>query len=180
MSEEKNRKNKLNEVLKGLHSKQNDEIIKSLKSLKVYGDATTAPKIFNLLLEHKDNDVEVETLNLLSSLKDTSMPDVIMEQLKLEKYQPIRSKVLSTIWQSGLNYAPHIGQLVEIAVEGTFMEKVECITIIENLEGPFEEEQILESMLLLREYFDKNKQDERSNQIMKEILLIMKDFQNQV
>jgi hypothetical protein len=34
------------------------------------------------------------------------------------------------------------------------MTTLECLTIIENLEGPFEEQSVLESQLFVTEYLD--------------------------
>lgn len=175
--EEKQRKNKLTELKKGLKSKEDSEVVKSIKALKVYGDPSVAPDIFDVLLQHQDNDVELETLGLLASLKDTQMPQVMMDSLAKEKYLPIRQKLMSTIWQSGLNYSSFLKDIVNIAVEGSFMEKVECITIIENLDGPFEEEQIMESLLILNKYFDDSKDNDQEKHIMKELIIIIKDIQ---
>lgn len=175
--EEKQRKKKLIELKKSLKSKDEKEVIKTIKALKVYGDTSVAHDIFDVLLKHQDNEVEIETLGLLASLKDTQMPTVIMESLKNTKYQPIRQKIMSTIWQSGLNYSSYLKDLVDIAVDGSFMEKVECITIIENLDGPFDDEQVMESLLTLNKYFDGANDSDQERQIMKELIVIVKDFQ---
>ena len=178
MSEEKVRKDKLKEVVKGLKSDDNKEIIKSLRALKIYGDASASPQIFHLLLNHHDDEVGEEVMKLLASLKDTQMESILIDAVKNQKYKDIQQLLLSSMWQSGLNFSEHLLTLVEIALEGDFMVQVECVTIIENLEGPFQEEHIMESLLKLNNFFDQNVSDERKEKLMKELTIIIKDFQS--
>lgn len=178
MSEEKVRKDKLKEVVKGLKSDDSNEIIKSLRALKIYGDASAAPQIFNLLLIHQDDEVGEEVMKLLASLKDTQMESILINAVKDPKYKDIQQLLLSSMWQSGLNFSEHLLTLVEIALEGDFMVQVECITIIENLEGPFHEEHIMESLLQINNFFDLNVSDERKEKLMKELTIVIKDFQS--
>ena len=70
-------------------------------------------------------------------------------------------------------------EFVEIEVDGNFMEALECLTIIENLEGTLEERHILESQLHLSDYVkDTDPKDPQKAQIMSEIALLIKDFDN--
>ena len=47
-------------------------------------------------------------------------------------------RILST-WNLAY-YSTHVADFVKAAVGGNFMVALECLTILENLEGPFEEE----------------------------------------
>jgi len=101
----------------------------------------------------------------------------MIEIVKDSNYLSIRQELLSTMWNNKLDYTYFLPEFVEIAVEGSFMEALECLTIIENLEGPFEERHILESQLHLKEYInDKSPKDPQKAQIMSEIALLIKDY----
>ena len=57
------------------------------------------------------------------------------------------------------------------------METLECLTIIENMEGPFMEEDILESQLHLKRYLEgEGQQDKQKAQLLSEIALLIKDI----
>ena len=57
------------------------------------------------------------------------------------------------------------------------MEALECLTILENLDGPFEEHHILECQLHLKEYMETpNQTDVQKAQIMSEIALLLREF----
>jgi hypothetical protein len=68
-------------------------------------------------------------------------------------------------------------EFVEIAVDGDFMEALDCLTILENMEGPFEERQILEAQLHLKDYLeDTAPKEQQKAKIMSEITLWLKDL----
>jgi hypothetical protein len=83
-----------------------------------------------------------------------------------EKDAVLRQKLLTTIWNSKLSYDNHLPFFVMLASTGDFMQALECLTIIENMQGPFEEHELLEAQLLLKEYVEEAKSDdEKKRQI---------------
>jgi hypothetical protein len=66
---------------------------------------------------------------------------------------------------------------VTAAIKGSFMEAFEAYTIIDNLEGPFEEENIMEAQLVLKSYFSMANEDEEKFSIMKKIAKQLADFE---
>jgi len=84
---------------------------------------------------------------------------------------------LTTIWNMKVDFSGYIDEFVHIAVFGDFMETLECLTIIENMEGPFMEEDILESQLHLKRYLEgEGQQDKQKAQLLSEIALLIKDI----
>ena len=101
-----------------------------------------------------------------------------MEVLLNEETEVFRIKILTSIWNSKVDYSDYLAQFVKLAAEGGFMETLECLTVIENLDGPFEEEQFFESQIALKNYLDnrKSSNDEKA-QLMSEIALLIKDLE---
>jgi hypothetical protein len=57
------------------------------------------------------------------------------------------------------------------------METLDCLTIIENLEGPFMEEDILEAQLHLKSYLeDTATKDDQKSHLLSEIAIAIKDI----
>ena len=76
-----------------------------------------------------------------------------------------------------VDFSDYLDEFVQIAVEGNFMETLDCLTIIENLEGPFMEENILEAQLHLKSYLEQpGSKDEQKAQLLSEIALLLKDI----
>lgn len=122
-------------------------------------------------------DSHKEIVEFLSSMKDSSAIDEMMRLLGEARFMSIRQALLTSIWNSPLDYSYYLPDFVDIAVEGNFMEAMDCLTIIENMEGPFEERHVLESQLFLRDYIEsKEQKDPQKQHIMSEIALFIKDL----
>jgi hypothetical protein len=62
------------------------------------------------------------------------------------------------------------------------MVTLECLTIIENLDGPFEEHHFLDVEIILREFAEKqqkeNSTDEKKLQLIGELKHVIKDLES--
>lgn len=164
-------------LIKEIETGQHSKIVSALKSLQVNGDATVLEPLADVMLTKISLESAQLILEFFSNLKMSDTIDVFMDIVKDEKYLKIRQLLLSTIWQSKLDYSDYLADFVEIACEGDFMEAMECLTIIENLEGPFKETQILESQLHLKEYLEDNSpKDQKKSHVLSEIAVFIKDF----
>ena len=168
---------KIKQLLADLNSGNASKISGALKSLKVNGDISIIRPLIDLLKTDLSHQTETEILTFLGDVNVSKATSEIISILKDYQYVDQRQQVLSTIWNSKLDYSEFIAEFVEIACEGNFMEALECLTILENLEGPFEEHHILESQLHLKDYLeDTNPKDPQKLQIMGEIALLIKAF----
>jgi hypothetical protein len=173
----KPQKLKVRRLLEDLNSGNETKISSALKALQLNGDSSVLNPIADLLKTDISAKNRQEIIDFLSCLNDSSTIDSMIEIVKDSNYLSIRQELLSTMWNNKLDYTYYLPEFVEIAVEGSFMEALECLTIIENLEGPFEERHILESQLHLKEYInDKSPKDPQKAQIMSEIALLIKDY----
>ena len=173
----KPQKLKVRRLLEDLNSGNETKISSALKALQLNGDSSVLNPIADLLKTDISAKNRQEIVDFLSCLNDSSTIDSMIEIVKDSNYLSIRQELLSTMWNNKLDYTYFLPEFVEIAVEGSFMEALECLTIIENLEGPFEERHILESQLHLKEYInDKSPKDPQKAQIMSEIALLIKDY----
>lgn len=173
----KQQKLKIKQLLDDLTTGNEVKITAALSALQINGDSSVLSSLADLLLTDLSAKNRQETLEFLSTLNDSSTIDGMIELIREQKYLPIRQELLSTMWNNKLDYSYFLPEFVEIAVDGNFMEALECLTIIENLEGPFEERHILESQLHLKDYLeDTDPKDPQKAQIMSEIALILKDF----
>lgn len=171
----KQRQVKVQQALVQLTTAARKEAIDILHTLEEIGDETIIEPLYDLWLSGLDQEVENELNEFLSSLKFTACIPVTIELIQQEKYQAILNKLLSTIWNSPLNYSEYIDIFVGLAVKNDFITVVECLTIIENLDGPFEEQDILESQLYLKDYLEGvYPKEAQKDQLISEIALIVK------
>lgn len=174
---DKKAQQKLNSILMDLNSNDVKTVSKAIKALEIHGNTTVIKPLADRLLHGVDAKNEAEIIELLSSLKDTSVTADVMDILSDEKYTEIKSKWLNIIWNTKVDFSDYIDEFVEIATTGDFMQALECLTIIENLEGPFMEENILECQLHLKNYLESTeKKDDQKSHILSEIALKIKDI----
>lgn len=173
----KQQKLKIKNLLVELMSGNEAKASASIKALQANGDSSILEPMAALLMTDLSPKIREEIVEFLCSLKDSSAVDEMMRLVNDSDYLPIRQQLLTTIWNSKLDYTYFLPDFVEIAVDGDFMEALDCLTIIENMAGPIEERHVLEAKLHLREYLeDTDPKDPQKSQIMSEIAMIIKDF----
>jgi hypothetical protein len=170
---------KIDQALTEIKSGVLTKIKVGLQSLEEIGELSVLKSLVDVLATTKVGKEEI--VEFLNSLKVSAAADEMIELIKANDYPALRGVLLSTLWNSKVDYSYFLADIVEIAVDGDFMEALECLTIIENMEGPFEERHILESQLHLREYLEDNApKDPQKAQIMSEIAILLKDFDLQI
>lgn len=171
------KKDKLKKILEDLRSDDSKKVSKAIKSLEAHGNVSFIKPLAEKLLSGASEKNQAEIIELLSSLKDSSVTADIMDVIEEERFRPIRQTILSTIWNTKVDFSGYIDEFVEIAVKGDFMETLDCLTIIENMEGPFMEEDILEAQLHLKNYIeDPAPKEEQKSQLLSEIAIALKDI----
>lgn len=170
------------QIIELLASSDEKQVKKALSGLKSDGNATVIVPLAELLLKDREaGNYQKEILEIFSSLKDTSTVDTMIEVIRDEHFLPVRQLLLSTIWNTSLDYANYLADFVLIACEGDFLEALDCLTILENLNGEIEERHILEAQWHLKEYLeDTAPKEERKAQIISEIALFIKDADQQI
>jgi len=177
----KQRKLKVAQLLADISTGNPAKIINALDALQVYGDETVIEPLIRTLSGEVDQNGAAEIVEFLSSLKSTAAVAKIMEVVHNPEFAQQRQLILSTIWNSPLNYSDYLADFIALAVRGNFMETLECLTILENLDGPFEESAILESQLHLKEYLEgMHPKDGQKDQLISEIALLLKDMDRSV
>ncbi len=176
-SADKTKDKKIKALIGDLNSGDAKKVLSAIKSLRTNGDKSSLKPLVALLIDQQDGRISAEILELLSTLVDSSVIEEMMSIILDDDYLKIRQQLLTTFWNSKLDYSPYIADFVGIACEGDFMEALECLTIIENMEGPFQEQDLLEAQLHLKEYMeDKSPKDPQKAHIMSELALLIKDI----
>lgn len=168
---------KLKQLVADLFLKDDKKVIKTITLLEAEGSPEILRPMCELYVENKSQIVNGKIIEFLSKLSDSSATEEMVEIIRDEKFATVRQALLNTMWQSKLDYSPYLAEFVSIACEGTFLEAFECLTIIENLSGPFQENQTLEAQLYMKEYLETEmKKVEQRDEIISDIAVLIKDF----
>jgi hypothetical protein len=175
---------KVKTILKDINTGQEKKIIAGLKALKVNGDDNVIQPIIDVWNKGVSPTAEKEIITFLGDIKSTSSAQSIMDILLNEEYNEIHIPLLTTIWNSKVDYSEYLVDFVSLATQYDFMVALECLTIIENMEGPFEEHHILDAEIILREFAENQtetkSEDEKKVQMILEISKLVKSFDERV
>ena len=167
---------KIQQFLADVESGVPAKVKTALDALQVSGKDTVVEPLIRAIKLQTDEESIAEIIEFLSSLKSTSASKEVMACLRNPEFSDMKVQILSTIWNSPLDYSEYLAEFVSLAVTGDFLLILECLTILENLNGPFEEADILESQLLLKTYYEGESRDAQKDPLMDEIAMLIKDI----
>lgn len=107
------------------------EAIKVLRSDKPFEGA------IGLLISYYDRSENLSIKRLIrdfmNDLKDQSACQEVMDEIKKERKPETMRMLISSCWQSGLNYAAYSSEFAGIfLITGDYMTALECFTVIES------------------------------------------------
>ena len=79
-----------------------------------------------------NNSVKRLIKEFLNDLKDQTSCSEVMAELKKDLKPGTLSMLVSSCWQSGLNYAGYSGDFAGLFLSGDYLTALECFTVIES------------------------------------------------
>ena len=163
-------------ILKELNSGNQDLALNALKLLENDGKIAFIAELFEIYKKQKNTEVKKKILEFVSNIQKQEAAAEIIRLIEEELNPSFRQEFLTIIWNSKLDFSAHLADIVSIAIHGDFIQALDCLTIIENMSGPFEEHQLLESQLYLKDYLDnRNNEETEKNQFISEIAFYIKE-----
>ena len=169
---------KKQQLLSDLTSENPKTVSAAITALHVHGDSSMIPALLEAWNSKLNEKNEEELRELLIGLKDSAAVVPLMEAFRSSDDQLFKRKLMNVFWNSKLDFSEYLSDFVVFAIEGDFMDCLETLTVIEQFEFNVPESSVLESQLLLKEYFGKEeKTEERKLQLLQDIAIIVKDFE---
>jgi len=157
---------KIEEIRTNLFSSDEKIVLKALENVKKKGDYTFIEPLF-LLTQNQDNiSIKNEATSILQSLKISDAENELFRLMKEEDYYDQRGLFLSYLWNSGFFPTDRILTLTNYLLEGDFLTALEALTVIENMESPFDDEQLIEALGLTKTYLLKNPNAETTDLVI--------------
>jgi hypothetical protein len=156
-----NRKKELDQIKKDLFSSESSKVISALKMARDKGDHSLIDPLLTLFLNEKDEAIRGEIQDMLSTLKISKAEKELEKALINGRFAEIRGFILSFMWSSGMNPSGSIKAICQAAVEGDFATALEALTLMENMEGPFDETELMEANLQIRQGIEDSKDSEK-------------------
>ena len=178
MNTENKKKRDINQsILNDIQSNDRSKMIKGFKKLSSKGNIEIIQPLIDIYSNSANNELQEEVKKTLSQLKTTKALPILIKNIN-NSDKRVTELVLHSIWSSNLDACDHIPLIVEAATKGDFMIALEALTLIENLEGPFKEEDLLEGMVHVNEYLSKKPDDKED--LIKSIANTLMQFEEQI
>jgi hypothetical protein len=176
----KNNELKVKQLLDAMKSGNEVSFSKAINNLNVVMTPALLPELVSLIQTTQSPKNRFELIQFFNDLATDGAQEIMMQTIFDPSYIDLRHELLSTIWNSRIDYSNFLAEFVEIASEGNYLEALECLTIIENLDGPFEEADILEAQLHLKEYLESTTKTDEKSILMSEIALLIKNMNEEL
>ncbi len=162
---------KISKLISDFTSGDDLKIGAAIKSLEIHGDASVIDPLVRLW----NNGLSVENERIIHELfvglKDTSTIEPLMEAFRNSEFESIRRKLVGAFWNSKLDFSPYLADFVLFAIEGDFLDAFEAFTLIEQFETKISDSAVMESQLLMREYFGSSEFKDASKNSQKDTIL---------
>lgn len=162
-----------------LKTLEDKKFTSALEGLKSFGDNSVIA-VFAAIYPKCSSSQQHQLTDFLADIRDEESQDTLMDVLMELEDVPTRIAFLSTVWNSTVDYSDYLFEFVKIAIEGSVLELIECHTIIDNLEGPFDEDIVLEATVLLKENLEVLMQNADKRLLINDIMLKLEEFDQSV
>ena len=122
------------EQLGTLFKTANDQLIiagiAALRAAEVSGGVI---KMIAVLYEETgSDDVKSEISKFLNDIKDNVIAGEVVEAIDEAGSEETRQALISSCWQSGIDYSAYITSFIEYSLKGNYMIALECYSVIEQ------------------------------------------------
>ena len=140
----------IKQIAKDLNSNDQSVIQKALEKTRAIGNESLIDPLVNLYTTSKDKQIKEEIKGIFSELKNDQSINYLLPYLNDHRNE-VKELILFSIWSSGIDVGDYLKEITQAACNGNYMVILEALTVIENLEGPFSEEDVFQASTLLQE-----------------------------
>lgn len=161
--EQKAKEKKQQALSLDLQSKDEKKIKAALERTEELGDASHIRPLMMAFRDLEEGQLKEELRNTLSTIKLSDAESIYMDALEEEEFRPIYGDILAFTWNAGFQPVDAVDLITRTALEGDYMTAVEGYTLLDSMNGPLDEESLLQGLVVVREFMLKHKEDGHPN-----------------
>lgn len=105
-------------------------------------------KLISLLTNPANKSVKEEAL---ITLKKEKGGDLLLLAIASPKAKEVRHILVAACWESEINFSKYLPFFILLALDEDYLTSLEAITCIENMEGPFQEDDVKNAIKKIKE-----------------------------
>lgn len=141
------------EIVSQLFSGNDEQVKKAISVIQENPSLDYILPLMALFFETNEGEFKEELRQILGSIKVKEFEEHLMQALRKPEWKSHRGQIMAFMWNAGGNPVQYVRELVGMAVEGGMETLLECYSIIDTMEGPLLEEQLIESQTFLNHTF---------------------------
>jgi hypothetical protein len=161
------------ELLRDLFSAEPGVVQAAIDKCREKGNATFVAPLIAYYASAESSGMRDQVGEMLSTLKVTGVENTFMDALNNPAWKHIRKDLLSFMWNSAVQPVERLTEITRIALEGSYEETLEALTLLESLESTVPEEVILECITLFRQRSGNGKEKDA---LLREYNLILEEM----
>ncbi len=166
------------ELRSGLHSSEEVLITKSLSKIATKGDSSLISDLITLWADTDSQLHKKSVESILFGLKEKNALETLINFLGTDVSEESKWLAVNAIWQSGFDASEHLSALIDFAINNSYTNAIDIMTIIENSEFSMDQEDLVDSNLIkLNDYLLRNKSDNLSLLLEIKSILIEKKIE---
>ncbi|MBK9074217.1 MAG: hypothetical protein IPL77_04410 [Flavobacteriales bacterium] len=123
----------MDKVFAALLSADDAKVLGALPAIEQRGDARSIRPLLHAS-GARDTAVRQRITGMLYEVKVKDAAAELLAALDVPDLEPVRTTILATFWNAGLDVREHLDVFVSTAIAGTADECFECLTVVENQE----------------------------------------------
>ena len=164
----------INQIKADLASDNSLIVSKALVKTKAIGNEELIAPLVELYKTTEDIKLKQEVKNIFSELKNKDCVDFLLPHLMEDNYE-VKELILFSMWSSGIDMTDYIVELIEYSCDGGFMVILEALTVLENLEGPFNDEDLFQASTIIQEKIYES-EDDKKKELLQSMSNIIQGF----
>lgn len=152
-----------------LSSEDPDQVQEAIDFFAASGQIGDMEMLFALYCSASEPSTRGKLFHLLASIGIKGASAKWIEILKRLVNPQHQQMLLNLLWNSKLDFGSELSYFVQLAAGGDYLMAMECLTILENLEGPFDEAHILESQIIVSKALQEAGLDSQKRYVLNEI-----------
>jgi hypothetical protein len=108
-------------------------LIEEIRKLRQMEAIPGALLLLRDIFENSNNDkLRLTIEHFFNDLNDQSFTDEVITVINAAKNDLTKQKIISSCWQSGLDYSDHIHKFIEYSIDLSYLSTLECYSVIEE------------------------------------------------
>lgn len=175
MKDENSGSESIDKLAAKLRSNSEDTVLDTLDLIRDEGNSKILPAVLDLLADTDNPEIEAGIIQLLFDLRDEEAVPYLVAALNNQRLKYYYSFLISAFWQSALDGSDHLTLFVTKAIKGDYMVCLEALTVIENFDTAFENNEIQHCASLLMEAIEREKAGEKK-ELLKSMLEVIEQL----